>query len=62
MTERQDIAIAKRLKTSFWNYLGEIENWKIYETCECILFAVSKNSEKVSFDVYFDEDEEFIVY
>ncbi|WP_294963365.1 hypothetical protein [Sulfurimonas sp.] len=58
MTENQDIAVTKKLKTSHWNYLGDCGNWKVYETCECVLFAVSK----VSYDVFFDEEEEFIVY
>lgn len=62
MTETQDLVVRKKLKTSFWNYLGDIGNWKVYETCDCVLFAVSKVSNRVSFEVYFDEEEEFIVY
>lgn len=62
MTEKQDIKITKHFGTSFWYYLEDCETWKVYETCKGDLFAISKISEKVSFDVYHDEDEEFVIY
>ena len=62
MTEKQDTKITKHFNTSIWYYLGDKDNWKIYETCNGDLFAISKISEKVSFEVYHDEDEEFIIY
>lgn len=62
MTEKQDIKVTRKLKTSHWTFLGDCGDWKVYETCNCDLFAISNNSEKISFEVYFDEEEEFIVY
>ena len=62
MTEEQDIKVTKHFKTPYWHYLGDNGTWKVYETCKGDLFATSEISEKVSFDVYHDEDEEFVIY
>ena len=64
MTEKQDIKVSNKLKTSNWCFLAEINDWRIYETLSNQLFAVStkRGSDKVSFEVYPDEEEEYTVY
>lgn len=61
MTEKQDVKITKYFGTSQWYYLGDYGYWKVYETHDGDLFAVSTTSNKVSYDVSYGDDEDFII-
>jgi len=65
MTEYQDKQIVKELGVDTWSFIQDVEDCKVYQADDnnSTLFAIGKNDDYVSFEVYPNEDNDsFYIY
>ena len=64
MTEYQDKIATRELGTSEWFYIGDTEDGKsrVYQTNNGDMFATSTEDDRISFEVYMNDEGEFLAY
>ena len=64
MTKYQEKMAKRELGTSEWYYIGDTEDGKskVYQTEAGDMFATGMEDDRISFEVYTNDDGEFLAY